>query len=1168
MGLPDTCLPPRRAMARARIPLPRSRLAGLTLAVGAGWLSLSLLSTAAVTPAATLDDIPGACRTITPYFAVARYPAALPPGALGAEPALVAFRQNTPDNPADQVLLASQAQVGSTFGLAYDATAKLLYAAAYHKRGAPFGPGGPGAVYRVDLATGDVRVLARLTVGPDTHNLPRNDDAGAAAGVGQTGLGGLALNGDGTELYVANLSDGKIYRLDAETGDVLGSFDNGGKGEAWARAARPFALAWREGALYHGVVKADDPPAARVYRSAPDGAGLSTVLAFDLAYGRRPPWFQWDTFGGGAGTAQPLLTDIAFRPTGDMVLGLRDRRVDMTVFGTGAAVIPGGDLVPAWFNGARWQATLQPEFYADDSAADEIAWGGLALVPGLDTLVAAAADAQAVPGGRALVGGQALWFDNRLGARNEAETLYQAPSAGRNATLLHGLGDVTVLCDPNSEYPELGATATAAAGTAAHTATVIAARTISPTLTAEATVRWGTETAVAATATAGAPATATAYAERRGRMFDSCGTDNPMFFITVHSRDLDPGNVAHEPSVLALDDTATDDLGAHVTLATQGQVGAIYGLAQDLARNQLYAGAFHKRGTFFGPGGPGGVYRIDLATGDVQLWATLPAGPDYHQLGTGFDAPAAEWATKVGLGDIELSDDGSTLFVMNLWDRRIWRFSVPDGAQLPPLAIGAATEGWFDDARPFGLGFRDGWLYHGVVDTVERLAAGGVPVAYVYRSRPDGGEMTEVARFDMDYTRPGGMPWSRWNAGPGVHQPVLSDIEFRPDGGLILGLRDRLGDAQILTIAQGDLLPTRRNGERWDVITDPEFYADRLAHDETTWGGLAAFPGRDAVVTSALAPVTINSGGALWYDNVTGLLERRESVYLTFVGGIMLPTFAKGQGLGDMEALCPSHTVPTPTHTLTLTLTPTATPTLTPTATPTRVPGPIYLPVIVREACSDRVQRADVVVVLDMSTSMSRTTGSGRQKLLAAQEAVRAFLDRMVLTPGPGGFDQVAVVGFNRTWWLQQGLTNDRAALERAIADLPLRQVEGTRIDLAVEGGLAALSAPERDPAHTPVMVLLTDGLPQMVPTPAPSGSPADTVLAAARRAKAAGVRLYTVGLGQATDIDPRLLTEMASRPDMFYFAPDAEDLAQIYAEIAYTIACPRGRHDWARPWP
>jgi Mg-chelatase subunit ChlD len=375
---------------------------------------------------------------------------------------------------------------------------------------------------------------------------------------------------------------------------------------------------------------------------------------------------------------------------------------------------------------------------------------------------------------------------------------------------------------------------------------------------------------------------------------------------------------------------------------------------------------------------------------------------------------------------------------------------------------------------------------------------------------------------------------------------------------------------QILTIAQGDLLPTRTNGERWDVITDPEFYTDRLAHDETTWGGLAAFPGKDSVVTSALAPVTINSGGALWYDNVTGLLDRRESVYLTFVGGIMLPTFAKGQGLGDMEALCPPQTVPSPTPTGTSTATPTETPTptLTPTVTPTRVPGPVYLPVIVREACADRIQRADVVVVLDMSTSMSRPTGSGRQKLLAAQEAVRAFLDRMVLQPGPSGFDQVAVLGFNREAWLQQGLTHDRAALERAIAELPRRQVEGTRIDLAVEAGLAALLAPERDPAHTPVMILLTDGLPQMVPTPVPSGTKADTVLAAARRAKAAGVRLYTVGLGQATDIDARLLTEMASRPDMYYYAPDAEDLAQIYAEIAYTIACPRGRHDWSRPWP
>ncbi len=160
------------------------------------------------------------------------------------------------------------------------------------------------------------------------------------------------------------------------------------------------------------------------------------------------------------------------------------------------------------------------------------------------------------------------------------------------------------------------------------------------------------------------------------------------------------------------------------------------------------------------------------------------------------------------------------------------------------------------------------------------------------------------------------------------------------------------------------------------------------------------------------------------------------------------------------------------------------------------------------------------------------------------------------------------MVGFNNDWWLQHGLTNDAAALERAVDALPLRTAEGTRLDLAVAGGLAALAGPERDPENTPVMVLLTDGLPNRVPTPVPAGSQEDTVLAVADQAKAAGVLLYTIGLGQPTDIDAGLLRAMANRPDMYYYAPDGEDLAEIYAQIAYTIGCPGGRHDWGKPWP
>ncbi|MFN8421942.1 MAG: VWA domain-containing protein [Anaerolineae bacterium] len=89
-------------------------------------------------------------------------------------------------------------------------------------------------------------------------------------------------------------------------------------------------------------------------------------------------------------------------------------------------------------------------------------------------------------------------------------------------------------------------------------------------------------------------------------------------------------------------------------------------------------------------------------------------------------------------------------------------------------------------------------------------------------------------------------------------------------------------------------------------------------------------------------------------------------------------------------------------------------------------------------------------------------------------------------------------------------------------------------------------------------MILLTDGLPNRVPTPYPSGRQEDTVLAAATALKAQGVRVFTIGLGEEDDVFKQLLRDAASTPSDFYFAPDGEDLEGIYERIAGTIRpCP-----------
>ncbi len=59
---------------------------------------------------------------------------------------------------------------------------------------------------------------------------------------------------------------------------------------------------------------------------------------------------------------------------------------------------------------------------------------------------------------------------------------------------------------------------------------------------------------------------------------------------------------------------------------------------------------------------------------------------------------------------------------------------------------------------------------------------------------------------------------------------------------------------------------------------------------------------------------------------------------------------------------------------------------------------------------------------------------------------------------------------------------------------------------------------------------------------------------AAARKAKDAGILVFTIGLGQA--VDQVLMRDIASQPAWYFFAPDTSQLEAIYGQIAYSIPC------------
>lgn len=697
-----------------------------------------------------------------------------------------------------------------------------------------------------------------------------------------------------------------------------------------------------------------------------------------------------------------------------------------------------------------------------------------------------------------------------------------------------------------------------------------------------------------------APSTAPAARAQRDLPARDCADPNPLLVTTLFARGRSFGA---EPAVVAFRDTPLSE--DPIELAEIREVGSTYGLAYDGARDALYIGAYHKRNTDFGPQGPGGIYRLTLADGKVTPFARLrTAGRDRHDPDNDFqpDERGRTWVGKTSLGDIELAPDGEHLLVANLEDRRIHRVALVDGSVLGSFPHGASAEPWAEDARPFGLGVHDGWVYHGVVRSAFASREPADLSAHVYRSRADGSAMVEVAAFGLGYDRGRQQGWQPWpqNDDRGFRtqehpHPLLADIAFDHAGNLIVGLRDRFVDTgpsltEFYRVASGDVLRLSPDGpDRF--VPDPPLPAEHFAdddlqpvHDEIATGALAVLPGRDVVVTTVVDPfrahpagtnIGVVSAGALWMDAATGAdLGREELIYNARAHD---GPHGKAMGIGDLELLCAPPPTPTPTATgtpgtptatpaatatPTRTATPTATrpPTVTPTpsATPTLPTYAIYVPAA-ENLCVPEKRFVDVVLVLDRSTSMLRPVEpGGAPKNAAAIAAARAFLAHLALEPDPRDplrrHDQVAVVGFNDASWIELELTNDRAAAVAALEAIERRTAEGTRLDLAFATGAEPLAGPRRIPENQAVMIVLTDGLPNRVPH-GPDERQEDVVERAARAAKDAGVAVHTIGLGQPEDIHPLLLIASASDLHHYHYAPRPEALAGIYDVIAGTFS-------------
>jgi SdrD B-like domain len=183
-------------------------------------------------------------------------------------------------------------------------------------------------------------------------------------------------------------------------------------------------------------------------------------------------------------------------------------------------------------------------------------------------------------------------------------------------------------------------------------------------------------------------------------------------------------------------------------IALENQIGTTYGLAYQRSNKTLYAASFVKRGTGFGPGGIGAIYKVPISgTPSVLIDIGSAAGSfskprDLNPDPPDFDSEAITLTGKSGFGDLDISEDETTLYTVNLANRSLYKIDVLAANAAPGGTTGVSLIGPHPDpgcvtgvARPFALEIKDGVVYVGGMCTGELGPTQGnteTVEAYVY----------------------------------------------------------------------------------------------------------------------------------------------------------------------------------------------------------------------------------------------------------------------------------------------------------------------------------------------------------------------------------------------------------------------------------------------------
>jgi protocatechuate 3,4-dioxygenase beta subunit len=406
---------------------------------------------------------------------------------------------------ANRTTLSNIEDTGSIWGAAWKKGTKELFVAAALKRYVPLQDEtsvaavetSAGTIYKIDMSV-DPAVVSSFNVIPNVlsaaastdlsnRDYSYNQDLDIVNYAGRQGLGDLEISEDETKLYTVNLNTKELVIIDANSGALLQSVSIPNPyvgGECSADMVRPWALKVRGSDVFIGSVCEDEisnDVGAAIQKY--NGAIFQTAAMSNSLRYLRPRTYGPENRSLGDGyrynnwtnyyTDAPMLTDIEFTNSGDLVLGYNSRATynrngslrgdirKMCLNADGSYTDESTALAVTTCQSNVQNYSGNPtdyyEFYIGDyfggnyggSGHPDTASGALAQKPGASNIIVGMIDATDwyQPGA---IGNYDNTTGDKIGAQAVIDKNKMTDGGEREAygSKAGGMGDVELLCDP------------------------------------------------------------------------------------------------------------------------------------------------------------------------------------------------------------------------------------------------------------------------------------------------------------------------------------------------------------------------------------------------------------------------------------------------------------------------------------------------------------------------------------------------------------------------------------------------------------------------------------------------------------------------------------------------------------------------------------------------